>query len=281
MIRKSVISTVMAMAVFVGCGGSDKGLTQITFHRNFDTAKAAAEKARKPMIIEFYADWSDYSDTLHEITFSDSIVISMSKDIVFVKIDAEEDTVAARRYGIAGYPTMVVTRPDGREIDRIWGFLTPNDFYNQVQLYLQGKETLEDYVARLEDEPDNPEYLILIGEKYAGRSQWPKAVEFYNRVLQLDLDNRRGLGSRAMAAIFDVHARANDFKATTDVIDELIRRFPLSPEAEMAVAMKGYYTALNGDERGALALFRQYLDKYPGGRQTWVLKRVADIEEKL
>ncbi len=277
---KNLLILTIAIGV-AGCMGSKKAPTEITFYKSLDVARAAASKDDKPMVIEFNAGWSSHSDTLETIVFGDSIVISMSRDILFVRIDAEEDTAAARQYAIAGYPTVVVAKSDGAEIGRILGYLSPNDFYNQVQLYLQGRETLEDYLTRLEDEPDNPEYLMLIGEKYAGRVNWVKAVEFYNRVLQLDQDNRRGLGARALAAISDTHARSGNYEAAIEVAGQLISRFPASPEAENSLALSGYFTAQMGDERGAAAIYRSYLEKYPNGRNGWVLKRLSDIEEKL
>lgn len=280
---RNLTALILAIGIgFTGCGGGSSRIpTEISFYENLDLARTAAAKAKKPMIIQFYAGWSAYSDTLEKITFADSIVISLSKDILFVRIDSEKDTAIAGKFAIAGYPTVVVTKPDGTEIDRILGYLPPNEFYNQIQLYLQGKEILGDYLTRLEDEPDNPEYLMLIGEKYAGRSDWTNAIEFYNRVLQLDQDNRRGLGSRALAAICDVHARSQNYQAALEIANELIRRYPTSPEAENAVALTGFFTAQSGDNKNAAAIYRTYLQQFPNGKSDWVLKRLADIEENL
>jgi tetratricopeptide (TPR) repeat protein len=271
----------IAEAIVVGCGGGPRQPTEITFYNNFEQAKATAVQEKKPMIVDFYAEWSQDSKTLDSVTFADSIVISMSSDMIFAKVDAEKDLALAQTYGIAGFPTVVVTGSDGAEIDRILGYVAPHEFYNQIQLYLQGKETLEDYIARLEDEPDNPEYLMTIGEKCAGRSQKEKAIDFFNRVYQLDQDNVRGLGARAMAAIHDTHARFNDFKSAIEVANQLMNRFPISPETENALALSGYYSAQSGDDKGALAIYRQYLEKYPDGKNAWVEKRIADLEEKL
>jgi tetratricopeptide (TPR) repeat protein len=181
---------------------------------------------------------------------------------------------------ITGYPTIVITKPDGQEIDRIWGYMGPTEFYNQVQLFLQGKETLDDYLTRIADEPDNPEYLMIIGQKYASRGETHKAIEFYSRLSQLDGDNRRGYHAKALAAISDAQSRSKDYKSAIETSKEIISRFPTAPEADAAAAMLGYYTAQTGDEAGALALYREYLNKYPNGQRDWVQKRIADLEEK-
>jgi len=275
-------ATLSALAVLAGCVGSRKMPTEITFVRDFEIAKAEAIKYNRPMIVDFYTDWCKWCHVLDTVTYRDSIVIAMSRDHVFVKINAEVDTALASQYAVSGYPTIVITKPDGSEIDRIWGYLPPADFYNQVQLYLQGKETLDDYLARLVDEPDNPEYLFTIAEKYSSRSHWPKAMEFYNRIIALDTDNRRGLASRAMSSIWDVHGRAGDHTAAIETCQELMRRFPGAAEVEDALAMQAYYTAESGDGKGALALYREFLQKYPDAkRNAWVKSRVADLEEKL
>jgi thioredoxin-like negative regulator of GroEL len=281
--RRALTMFILSTAAISGCGGgTGKMPTEISFMRDFDAAKVEAAKRNEPMIIDFYTDWCKWCHVLDTVTYKDSLVIAMSKDKIFVKINAEVDTSLARQFAISGYPTIVLTKPDGTEIDRIWGYLGPTDFYNQVQLYLQGKETLDDYLTRLEDEPENPEYLMTIAEKYASRSLWPKAVEFYNRVVALDMDNKRGLASKATSAIADVHGRAQDYDAAIDDCQEIIKRYTTSPEAENALAMLGYYTAENGDDAGALVIFREYLQKYPEGKEsTWVKSRVADLEDKL
>lgn len=280
--RIIAIVMIAILVLAAGCVKQAPMPKEITFVRDFETAKAEAVKTNKPMIIDFYTEWCKWCHTLDTVTYVDSIVIAMSKDNIFVKIDAEADSALADKYAISGYPTIIIAKPDGQEIDRIWGYLGPNEFYNQVQLYLQGKETLEDYLARLQDEPFNPEYLMTIGEKYAGRSETQKAVEYFAKVVSLDADNIRGLGARALAATHDTQSRAHDYKAAIATCQDLITRFPNASQADDAAAMIAYYTAKSGDEAGALVLYREYLQKYPKGENySWVQNRVADLEEKL
>jgi thioredoxin-related protein len=256
--------------------------THITFLNDFEAAKTEALKSKLPIIIDFFADtsWCQYCTQLDSLTFGDSLVMEMANEFVFVKINVEADKDLARNFGISGYPTIVLTKSDGAEIDRIEGFIEPTEFYNQIHLYLQGKETLEDYLARLEDEPDNPEYLLTIAEKYAGRSEYSKAIEFYSKVITLDTDNRRGYASRSLESIAAVHASSNDYKSAIATCQDVITRFPTSKEDDDASAMLGYYTALSGDPKSALTIYREYLVKYPEGRNQWVQQRMADLEEK-
>jgi thiol-disulfide isomerase/thioredoxin len=248
---------------------------------DYAAAQAEAVKTNKPMIIDFFTDWCKWCHTLDSTTYKDSIIIAMSEDNIFVKINAEEDTILARKFAVSGYPTIIIARPNGEEIDRIYGYLGPREFYNQIQLYFQGRETLEDYLARLQDEPDNPEFLQAIAEKYAGRSNSQKAIEYYNRVFQLDTNNIRGLGSKMLEAIAETYGQERDFKAAIETLNDLITRFPTASQAEDAAAMLGLYTQQSGDDKGALALYREYIKKFPDGKNGWVQKRIADLEEKM
>jgi thiol-disulfide isomerase/thioredoxin len=281
--RAYLFAILAILAIAFGCQMKSKPLpAEIPFLYDLETAKIEAAKSKLPIIIDFYADtgWCQHCADLDTLTFKDSLIISMSNDFIFVKINVEVESALADRFGVTGYPTIVVTNPDGSEIDRIEGYMDATEFYNQVHLFLQGKETLDDYLARLEDEPGNPEYLLTIAGKYFGRTQYSNSIEFYHRVIALDPDNRRSYASRSWEGICMVQAATKDYKTAIATCQDIITRYPTSREADNASAMLGYYTALTGDEKGALAVYRDYLQKYPEGRNQWVQKRVADLEEK-
>jgi tetratricopeptide (TPR) repeat protein len=274
-----LFAILMILLLAISCGKEEPIPSEIKFITDYNEAKTAAEKSGNPMIIDFFVSWSDWCDSMDTNTYSDSLVISLSRENIFVKIDAEIDTVLVESFSISGYPTVVITKPDGREIDRIWGYLPPTEFYNQVQLYLQGKETLEDYLLRLEDEPENLEYLSMIGEKYASRSMYDKAIEFYEKVATLDEGNEDDYAAKALASIHDAQSRAKDYKAALKTCMRLLKSYPDTPESDEAAALLGYYTAKDGDTLEALKLYKGYLKMNPDSENAeWVRKRVADLE---
>lgn len=278
--KNLILTAGLSLSLIAGsCAKKEKLPSEINFATDYNTAKAAAEKSGKTMIVDFYTDWCRWCDSLDANTYPDSLVISLTANNIFVKVNAEKDTALAQQYGISGYPTIIIAKPDGAEIDRIWGYLPPTEFYNQVQLYLQGKETLDDYLSRLEDEPENLDYLMTVGEKYASRSMPDKAIEYYEKVAALDSSNARGYAARALAAVHDSQARAKNYKAAIQTCMRILKEYPDSPEADDAAAMLGYYTAKEGDQVEALKLYKAYLKMNPDSENaTWVKKRVADLE---
>jgi len=271
----------LALIVLFACGKKKPAPTEINFITDFAQAKQMAESSKMPMVIDFYTDWCKWCDSLDVNTYVDPVVIGMSADMVFAKINAEKDTALAKEYKVTGYPTIIVAKSDGEEIDRIWGYMPPTDFYNQVQLYLQGKETLADYLTRLEDDPDNLEYLSIVGEKYASRAMFDKALETYEKIVSLDSDNSRGYGLKAMESSYDTKARNKDYDGAIAICKQIMDKFPDTENADDAEAMIAYYTAKKGDNAEALKLFRQYLKNRPEGVNAgWIKERVADMEDK-
>ena len=281
--KKSVAwaTSAVLMILLADCSKPKPMPTEITCVKDFDQAKALALQSNKPMIIDFYTDWCKWCRELDTTTFADSQVIAMSEDNIFVKINADKDSDLAQSYGIQGYPTIVIARPNGEEIDQIKGYVAPVDFRSEVQAYLQGKWTLENYLARSQADSINLDFLMAISEKYTSRSQYNKAIEYGRKVVELDPDNEKNFGAMALAGIANIQGLSKDFAAAIKTCREIIAKFPDSPEADDATAMLGYFTFKQGDPKGALNFYRDYLAKYPSGRNQWVNARVADLEEIL
>jgi tetratricopeptide (TPR) repeat protein len=265
--------------IIVSCNNKKPSPTEIVFLTEYDQALQLAKESHRPMIIDFCTDWAPWCDSLDLNTYSDSLVISLSADNIFVKIDAAVDTALAESYGINGYPTVVIANPDGSEIDRIWGYLPPIEFYNQVQLYLRDRETLDDYLVRLEDEPENLEYLSMIGEKYTNRSEYDEAIKYFDKVVELDKQNKDDYAARALASIHDAQYRAGDYRAALQTCMRLLKMYPDSPESDEAAALLGFYTAKTGDKTEALKLYKGYLKMNPESENAeWVRQRIAELE---
>lgn len=277
--RSILIAALLLLTTVISCEKKGPSPTSIKFITDFNEAKSIAAKSDKPMIIDFFTDWCHWCDSLDANTYSDSLVISMSAKNIFVKINAEVDSNLAEEYAVSGFPTIIITNSKGEEIDRIWGYAPPTEFYNQVQLYLQGKETLEDYLTRLEDEPENLDYLLKAGEKYASRSKSDKAIEYYEKIIKIDNKNEEGYGASAVASIYDTQARSRDYKTAIKTCMRLLRLFPDSPEADDAAAEVGYYTERSGDKIEALKIYKGYLKMNPESENIeWVKKRISEIE---
>jgi thioredoxin-related protein len=129
---------------------------------------------------------------LEDSTFTSKDVIALSKDMIFVKAEAKKDTAIRNRFAISGFPTVILMKSTGEEIDRIYGYLPDSEFVSTIQAYLQGKETLEDMKNRFQADSADVELAFKLADKYEARRRYDEAVLCYQKVVALDPENKKG-----------------------------------------------------------------------------------------
>lgn len=92
----------------------------LAFRPYTDAALAEATAARKPVVIDFFADWCLPCKELEKLTFTDAGVAKALDGWVLLKADltktASPEVAALRtRWNIQGVPTIVFLGPDGKE----------------------------------------------------------------------------------------------------------------------------------------------------------------------
>ncbi|MBI4705948.1 MAG: thioredoxin family protein [Deltaproteobacteria bacterium] len=109
------------------------------------TAKAKAE--RRPLLVDFTADWCIACGKLDRTTFADPRVRRRVGGFVAVKIDVsvspdlpepeqekleEQFERTKKKYGVVGLPTIVVYDSTGKERVRITDYIGPDDFLKRI-----------------------------------------------------------------------------------------------------------------------------------------------------
>jgi thiol-disulfide isomerase/thioredoxin len=116
---------------------------------SFEAATAAAAQEGKLVFIDFYTTWCEPCKRLDAVTWTDAAVGKLvGEKAVALKIDAEKEGLAlAKRYKISAYPTLLLVKADGTEVDRVVGFREAaafvTEFKNLLVLAQTGKTGLE------------------------------------------------------------------------------------------------------------------------------------------
>lgn len=100
--------------------------------------KSIAEE-KKPVMIDFYADWCAQCKELDEYTYTNPDIIELSKSLNNIKIDlTKENEDITSKYNIKGLPVVIFMNSNGDEIKdlRVTGFLKPDEFKKKINSLL-------------------------------------------------------------------------------------------------------------------------------------------------
>jgi len=224
------------------------------------TAKAEAEK--KPVMIDFITDWCRWCDTLDARTYSDQRVAEfVNASIVPIKIDAEkgEGIDIAKKYGVSAYPTIVVIKANGDEIDRILGYVPAEPFLNTITDYVQGRNTIGTLRADLGKTPNDPALNYAMALKYQDRNDAVRAAEHFQKVLDNDPTNALGHNEEAHYAV----ALAT-FRSTKDPskLVSFIEQYPKSDMVRQAFTSIWRSYIKEKDGENARKFFLQTMEKF-------------------
>lgn len=97
-----------------------------------------AQAEKKPMIVDFGAEWCAACKELAVHTFADGNVREEARRFVAVKVDATDDeneeiNKLKDKYGVVGLPTVVVLDSEGKEALRFNEFVPPEKFLTAIK----------------------------------------------------------------------------------------------------------------------------------------------------
>jgi tetratricopeptide (TPR) repeat protein len=218
---------------------------------------------------------------LEDSTFTAKDVIALSKEMIFVKAEAKIDTALRDEYEIAGFPTVILMKSSGEEIDRIYGYLPPEEFVSIIRSYLQGKETLEDIKNRFQKDSTDVELAFKLADKYEARRKYEQAASYYQKVVDSDPENEKGKSQDALFNLAWLEIRKKDYSKAVDAFKDFLEKYPEGEMAQDAELYIPYSYAQAGDTAKALELYQKFLTDYPDSKDTsWVRKKIEELKGK-
>ena len=218
---------------------------------------------------------------MDSVTFSEPMIATMAKSLLFAKFDADVDSVLADKYGIAGYPTMIIARPNGMEIDRLVGYYPPEEFIPAVLDLMTNRNTLDDLLSKAITYPDSPQLVFDIAQNYAYRSDVHQAEYYFNQIIDGDPDNEKELSDDAWFELANLMRKNGQTDKAVEMFAELGQKFPESDQVEVAQMMIPYTYHKSGDLKKAEKYYKEFKKDYPeSDRLKWVDKQLEKIKEE-
>jgi TolA-binding protein len=186
------------------------------------------------------------------------------------------DTVTAARYHVESYPTILVLKPDGTEIDRVVGYYRAPEFMGLVEDYLAGRNTLGSLIAAEATQGQDPRFVARLADRYYEHGLYPEAKARYERMLPLDPKNQTDLVDDALTSLARLSRKSKDYPGERKFAQIVLDRFPESDQAKTALLQVADSYKREQSWTHARAKYLDYTKKYPGDEDAPWAQEQAD-----
>jgi len=253
----------------------------LEFGDSFQTLLQNAQKSEKSLVVDFYTDWCYWCKVMDDSTYPDPYVQKFLKNFELGMVNAEVDTSLAARYGVRSYPTILLLKPNGDEIDRIVGYYPPEEFVTQIVNAYAGVGTLDYYLAKLQDDPESAQANYDVAQKYRWQGHYDKAQDYFKKVMSLDGGNAAGLAAQADFNLGHMQYKLKNYLAAIEVWRQMSRDFASAPESVDAELMTAYCYQEAKLYKQAREAYDNFLKKYPDTEEKdWINEQLAKMTEE-
>ena len=95
-------------------------------------------QSTKPVLVDFWAEWCAPCRMLGPII--DQIASEFASSATVVKLNVDDNTASAQRYGIKGIPTLILFS-EGKEVERVVGATSKDSITRIIEKYVSVSTT--------------------------------------------------------------------------------------------------------------------------------------------
>ena len=184
------IQTSVLLAVLLS-GLSRSSAGELRFETSFAEGQRRAKAENRLLLVDFWRDGCIWCQRLEANTFTDQDVKALLAGFVLVKAKNTESPAEVQRFGVDGYPTMVIVDPEGNAIDVHSGYMTPDELCSWVSSEKDYYGRIIACKDRLGKDPGDLATAIVLGRLYAGVGKYDLAGKIFDDVLRLDPESRQ------------------------------------------------------------------------------------------
>jgi thioredoxin-related protein len=101
--------------------------------------RKGAKEENRDRVVYFFSKYCEYCTKMDRDVLSDNEIRGMlERDVVYLRIDVDKNPETAKKHGVWGYPTTLLTESTGKTIARIPGYISKKEFKKILQ-YLKEK----------------------------------------------------------------------------------------------------------------------------------------------
>lgn len=147
---------------------------------SYTEALAKAKANGRLVFIDFATDWCAPCKKLDATTFKDPEVRTwLAAKTVAIKVDGDREEKLVATLKVKAYPTLLLVRPDGREVDRLVGYRDAKQFLSEVNDVLAGRDAVTRAKEKVLKNDKDPITRMELARVYAQRGRYDDALVEY------------------------------------------------------------------------------------------------------
>lgn len=178
--NRALAACLVIAAFSFGCDNTVEAKDSGSSPASFGAACQQAAASQKLVALEFFSEMSAESQILRDRTLSQpKIAQLLAEKFVFVSLEQKENEALAQKYEINRFPTVVLIKTDGTEIDRMgrWGNATQFEAF--LRNGLQGRSEISELTQRVKAASDSVSAHLALADAYMRRNQETEALQEY------------------------------------------------------------------------------------------------------
>lgn len=184
-----------------------------------------------------------------------------TENLISVKVDVDKKggSDLFSTFNGRSMPTLIFLDGSGKEIDRIIGYLPPEQYQTRVVEIQENINTLGACLQKYENGERTSHLLFTMAQKYTDRNESDNAKKYYSELLE----SFPGLDEN-MAAKARFELAYNEFKnGRVNSFNDFINNFSTSPMAQMALSYMARFYKGEDNQVSELGVHKRMLDLYP------------------
>ena len=138
-----IVGCLLFLVAYSSLTSSSSQASQVAWRKVVPQATAEAKKLNKRLLLQVTATWCPACHQMLSSTYTNARIIAhVNRYFVPVAIDADQNAQMIESLGIDALPTTIIVSPDFKEIKRLTGFQSVEDFDQQLA-ELAGSQDVE------------------------------------------------------------------------------------------------------------------------------------------